>query len=79
MFASELSQHIWFWGIFDPWHNEEEDGQAIAAWMREQSWYTSSVAKDHFATLGRLYIRFCAMGSVANPTDVICCDPLRTS
>lgn len=52
---------------FNPWHNEEEDGQAIVTWMREQSWYTGS-----FATLGGSYLGFVQWALLRNPpTDMV--------
>lgn len=49
-------------GEFHPWHNEEEDGQAVIKWMRHQSWYTGS-----FATLGGSYLGFVQFSILRNP------------
>jgi putative CocE/NonD family hydrolase len=62
-------------GEFDPWRNEEEDGQAVVEWMREQDWYTGS-----FATLGGSYLGFVQWALLQNPPSdmvaaVIQCAP----
>lgn len=49
-------------GEFDPWCNEEEDGQALVEWMRKQDWYTGS-----FATLGGSYLGFVQWALLRNP------------
>lgn len=49
-------------GEFDPWRNEEEDGQAVVEWMRKQVWYTGS-----FATLGGSYLGFVQWALLRNP------------
>lgn len=60
---------------FVPWHNEEEDGQAVVTWMRAQSWYTGS-----FATMGGSYLGFVQWALLQNPPSdmvaaVIQCSP----
>ncbi|KAF2184910.1 CocE/NonD hydrolase [Zopfia rhizophila CBS 207.26] len=62
-------------GEFDPWRNEEEDGQAVVEWMRKQDWYTGS-----FATLGGSYLGFVQWALLRNPPSdmvaaVIQCAP----
>ncbi|KAJ4264565.1 hypothetical protein NW762_005769 [Fusarium torreyae] len=51
-------------GSFVPWNNEEIDGQAVVAWMRQQPWYTGS-----FATLGSSYLGFTQWALLRNPPD----------
>ncbi|OAL50588.1 CocE/NonD hydrolase [Pyrenochaeta sp. DS3sAY3a] len=62
-------------GEFDPWRNEEEDGQAVVEWMRKQVWYTGS-----FATLGGSYLGFVQWALLRDPPSdmvaaVIQCAP----
>ncbi|KAF9696768.1 hypothetical protein EKO04_005189 [Ascochyta lentis] len=49
-------------GIFEPWRNEEEDGQAVVQWMRAQGWYTGT-----FATLGGSYLGFAQWAVLTSP------------
>ncbi|RAR04375.1 CocE/NonD hydrolase [Stemphylium lycopersici] len=62
-------------GEFEPWRNEEEDGHAVVAWMRQQSWYTGS-----FATSGGSYLGFVQWALLKSPPSdmvaaVIQCAP----
>ncbi|KAJ5758355.1 CocE/NonD hydrolase [Penicillium nucicola] len=62
-------------GRFDPWCNEEEDGQAVVEWMRKQDWYTGS-----FATLGSSYLGYVQWALLRDPPSdmvaaVIQCAP----
>lgn len=49
-------------GVFEPWQNEEEDGQAVVTWMRKQDWYTGS-----FITQGGSYLGFTQWALLRNP------------
>src|SRR3569833_695243 len=49
-------------GDLDPGRGEAEDGQAVVAWMRKQSWYTGS-----FATLGTSYLGYVQWALLSNP------------
>ncbi len=49
-------------GEFDPGFYEEEDGQAVVAWMGKQPWYTGS-----FATMGTSYLGYVQWALQSNP------------
>jgi putative CocE/NonD family hydrolase len=49
-------------GDFDPNRTEADDGQDVAAWMRQQPWYTGS-----FATVGMSYLGYTQWALLADP------------
>jgi putative CocE/NonD family hydrolase len=49
-------------GDFDPFRTEEQDGQTVVEWMRNQTWYTGT-----FATVGGSYLGYVQWALLSNP------------